>query len=80
MIKNATQKGGDYLFNNACCECNEGCIFGKRVYCNIDGRFHPLYDNIARKSFISKVRLGMISEKSTDISNNERSQSLDETE
>jgi len=40
--------------NNTCRDCKEGCIFGENVYCNIDGRFHPLRDNFTCKWFIPK--------------------------
>ena len=45
-------EGGDDLKNNACCECKEGYVFGEDVYCSIDGRFHPLRDNLLCKSFV----------------------------
>ena len=51
---NPNKKGGDDLQSNNCSNCKEGCILGKSVYCNLDGRFHPLYDNFKCKSFISK--------------------------
>ena len=40
--------------SNSCCNCNEGYILGEKVYCNINGRFHPLRDNNICKNFISK--------------------------
>ena len=36
---------------NFCCECKEGCVFGNRVYCNYDGRFHPPCDHRVCKKF-----------------------------
>ena len=49
-------KGGDELRSKSCCNCREGFVMGKDVYCNIDGHFHPLYDNFECKSFIPKIR------------------------
>jgi len=39
---------------NMCCDCKEGCILGKNVYCSVDGRFHLLHDRLTCKSFIPK--------------------------
>jgi len=39
---------------NACCNCKEGYVVGEKVYCNYDGRFHPLYDNFKCKHFLPK--------------------------
>jgi hypothetical protein len=47
---------------NNCCECKEGCFFGKNVYCSIDGHFHPMYDNLSCKSFIHRNNSGMMYE------------------
>jgi len=54
-ITNKT-KGGGELKCKSCCNCREGFIMGKEVYCNLDGRFHPLYDNFECKSFVPKIR------------------------
>ena len=51
-----TEKGGGEQKCNSCCNCREGFIMGKEVYCNLDGRFHPLYDNYECKSFVPKIR------------------------
>ena len=37
-----------------CVDCSEGCVLGKRVYCSIDGRFHPMRDNSVCRSFIPR--------------------------
>ena len=42
------------LQKNNCCDCDEGYVFGKNVYCNIDGKFHPLRDEFICKDFIQK--------------------------
>jgi len=41
---------------HACSNCKEGFITGNSVYCSIDGRFHPLYDNYTCKRFIPKQK------------------------
>ena len=38
----------------ACFSCKEGTRFGKRVYCSMDGRFHPLQDKVHCKYFVPK--------------------------
>ena len=48
------EKGIINLKSNDCCNCKEGCVLGKNVYCSLDGRFHPLRDNITCKKFIPK--------------------------
>ena len=45
-------------YNTACCNCKEGYVIGKNVYCNYDGRFHPLHDDSVCKKFIPKNNLG----------------------
>ena len=52
-ITNA-KEGGAELNVNSCCKCREGFIMGNEVYCNLDGQFHPLYDDFECKSFIPK--------------------------
>ena len=52
-ITNA-EEGGAELNVNSCCKCREGFIMGNEVYCNLDGQFHPLYDDFECKSFIPK--------------------------
>jgi len=51
---NYQKEGGINLDGNVCCNCKEGTLFGEKVYCNIDGRFHPLRDNFECKSFVPK--------------------------
>ena len=42
---------------NACINCIEGHQFDDSVYCNIDGCFHPPYDNLTCKRFKPKKNL-----------------------
>ena len=50
-------EGGIGLKNNDCCECKEGCVFGKSIYCSKDGRFHQLHNKAACENFIKKTGL-----------------------
>ena len=54
-IVNKTKGSGEQK-SKSCCNCREGFLMGKEVYCNLDGRFHPLYDNYECKSFVPKIR------------------------
>jgi len=40
--------------NNACMDCVEGNLFGEKIYCSIDGCFHPLHDSLVCESFVPK--------------------------
>ena len=44
---------GKYVFN-LCGECLEGFTIGSRVYCSIDGRFHPPVGGDGCKEFNPK--------------------------
>ena len=52
---NEGAESSDAPKENNCFECREGCVMGERVYCSIDGRFHPPYDNFPCKSFVPKI-------------------------
>ena len=40
--------------NNNCSQCKEGIILGEKVYCGVDGRFHPLSDELECKRYLGK--------------------------
>ena len=42
------------LQSNYCCECKEGSLIGEKVYCIIDLRQHPKYDECKCESFVPK--------------------------
>jgi hypothetical protein len=46
--------GGINPPNNPCNACKDGLVMGGSVYCSVDGRFHPLNDNLTCKSFIQR--------------------------
>ena len=46
-------EGGD-LYNNDCCDCEEGCLFGKVIYCNINGDFYPLHYDFKCDFFVRR--------------------------
>jgi len=51
-----SKEGGVELNKNSCYKCRESFIMENQVYCNLDGHFHPLYDDFECKSFIPKIR------------------------
>ena len=44
------------LQSNNCCECKEGSLIGEKVYCNIDLRQHPKYDDKVCERFVPGIR------------------------
>lgn len=53
-LKDISMADGVEKESVSCLNCNEGCLFGKHIYCNINGQLH-LQENITIcKNFVHK--------------------------
>jgi len=48
------ESGCSHTQKNKCFTCEEGCIFGENVYCNLKGGFYPIDNNDDCKHYFSK--------------------------
>ena len=49
-----SKRGGVDAQIGICYDCEEGCKFGEKVYCNIDGRFYIPLESTKCSNFVPR--------------------------